>query len=400
VEPEQENRGQVSGIERRPSRRLRALALIVLLTTIFCLLLYLLWRFVGPSTPKEQIEFVQAVVVLISGAMFLSGLYLIAQYLQIPYFGVGAMTFLVAVTVLWGLIKPTTVDQRIAFFQTMGGIVGGSALLFGLYFTAQTLRVNREGQITERFTRAIDQLGATDETTGKPRLEIRLGGVYALERIAWDSPERDYSTVMEVLTAYVRENTTQAPGPSKGSSDAALTSNEATAEADKGAKQPAPPEPRRPTADIQAILDVLGRAQDRVPEKYRTRLDLNEAILQNARLKKANLSEARLRRVDLRGADLRGADLREASLWGANLREADLREADLRGANLLAADLRGADLRGAILQAAKRMTQDQIESTIGSSETKLPEGRNRPKLWSKSLEEQKEILEVRINRAE
>src|SRR5215217_8163404 len=110
-------------------------------------------------------------------------------------------------------------------------------LLVGLFFTWRSLRQTREsqaqtqentqrtlelteqGQITERFTRAIDQLGATYETTGKPRLEIRLGGVYALERIAWDSPERDYSTVMEVLTAYVRENTSLAPGPSSRSSD-------------------------------------------------------------------------------------------------------------------------------------------------------------------------------------
>jgi hypothetical protein len=38
-------------------------------------------------------------------------------------------------------------------------ILGGAALLSGLYSTWRTLQVNREGQITERFTRAIDQLG-------------------------------------------------------------------------------------------------------------------------------------------------------------------------------------------------------------------------------------------------
>src|SRR5829696_4544815 len=111
--------------------------------------------------------------------------------------------------------------------------------------TQRTLELTEQGQITERFTRAIDQLGATDETTGKPRLEIRLGGIYALERIAWDSPERDYSTVIEVLTTYVRENTPQAPRPSKGSSEAASTSNEDTAEGDEGAQRPVPPESRR-----------------------------------------------------------------------------------------------------------------------------------------------------------
>jgi hypothetical protein len=135
---------------------------------------------------------------------------------------------------------------------------------------------------------------------------VRLGGIYALERIARDSPKRDYSTVMEVLTAYVRENTRQALGPSTVSSDAASTSNEATAEAGERAQQSAPPERFRPTADIQAILDVLSRAQTRVPDEYRTLLDLHEANLW-----RANLIGADLRRARLLGAFLKGAFLEE-----------------------------------------------------------------------------------------
>jgi hypothetical protein len=53
-----------------------------------------------------------------------------------------------------------------------------------------------QGQITERFTRAIDQLGSD-------HLDVRLGGIYALERIARDSPG-NRSTIGEVLTAYIR----------------------------------------------------------------------------------------------------------------------------------------------------------------------------------------------------
>jgi hypothetical protein len=98
------------------------------------------------------------------------------------------------------------------FRQTLVQLVGGVALLGGLYFTAQTLRTSQEtlrvnqktlettqqGQITERFTKAIEQLG------DKERLMVRLGGIYALERIARDS-ESDHWAVMEVLTAFVRE---------------------------------------------------------------------------------------------------------------------------------------------------------------------------------------------------
>jgi hypothetical protein len=170
----------------------------------------------------------------------------------------------------------------------------------------RTQELTEQGQITERFTRAIEQLGATDDH-GKIRLEIRLGGIYALERIALDSPERDYSTVMEVLTAYVRENSRPARGPSKGYSNMASTSNKSTAEADEEANESASSAARRPTADIQTILDVLGRAQTRVPKEYRTRLDLHEA----------NLQDAYLQDADLRGTELRGAELERAYFQGA-----------------------------------------------------------------------------------
>jgi hypothetical protein len=210
--------------------------------------------------------------------------------------------------------RPALVNE---YRRTWAQIIGGFGLLLGLYFTWRRIEISqreleatRDQQVTERFTRAIDQLGADDDD-GNPRLEIRLGGIYALERIARDSlamenfPGRDYSTVMEVLTAYVRENTHQGPGPSKGASEAASTANEATAEEDEGSKQPAPPEPRRPTADIRAILDVLGRAQAHVPEEYRTRLDLHEAILRGANLQRA----------DLQGAYLQGAVMPDGQMY-------------------------------------------------------------------------------------
>ena len=43
-----------------------------------------------------------------------------------------------------------------------------------------------EEQFTKRFHKAIKQLGAINQD-GKIKLEVRLGGIYALERIARDS---------------------------------------------------------------------------------------------------------------------------------------------------------------------------------------------------------------------
>src|SRR5918998_1171927 len=107
--------------------------------------------------------------------------------------------------------RPALVNE---YRRTWSQIIGGFALLLGLYFTWRRVEISQNQQVTERFTRAIDQLGASDDD-GNPRLEIRLGGIYALERIARDSPERDYQTIVEILTAYIREN---APASASGQS--------------------------------------------------------------------------------------------------------------------------------------------------------------------------------------
>jgi hypothetical protein len=231
--------------------------------------------------------------------------------------------------------RPALVNE---YRRTWAQIIGGFGLLLGLYFTwrrieisQQELEATRDQQVTERFTRAIDQLGATDNEGENKKLEIRLGGIYALERIAGDSlamenfPGRDYSTVMEDLTAYVRENTRQTPESSKGSSEADSTSNAAPSDTDEAAEQPGLPERIRPPADIQAILDVLGRAQNRAPEEYRTRIDLHEVNLRGASLQGANLQ----------GAYLRGAILQEAILEGAILQEAEVTDEALADAQSL-----------------------------------------------------------------
>jgi hypothetical protein len=223
-------------------------------------------------------------------------------------------------------------DARTTLLQGLGG----SVLLLGAYFTWRQLRhsvesgreqheLDRQGQITERFTRAVDQLGS-------PSLDVRLGGLYALERIARDS-EEDRGPIAEILAAYTRVH-------------AALPSDDA--------RQLPPPDPvlpwlRNRAADLQAALYVLGR---RPPGHEAARLDisrvdLRRSYLRDARLvlircRDATLAGSWLAEADLSDSDLTRTDLRGVSLKGACLRGARLQEADLRGADLTAADLRGA----------------------------------------------------------
>jgi hypothetical protein len=113
------------------------------------------------------------------------------------------------------------------------------------HVTWRTLQVNREGQLTERFTRAIDQLGKTDDE-GNELFEIWLGGTYALDRIARES-KVDYWSVIEVLTAYVRTNVPRPPTTAAKSSDNFEHEKELEAELSHQHRR----------LDIQAILYIL-----------------------------------------------------------------------------------------------------------------------------------------------
>jgi hypothetical protein len=81
--------------------------------------------------------------------------------------------------------------------------VGGAVVLFGAYATWRQLRVSqdglnatREGYITDRFSRAVDQLGSE-------KLDVRIGGLYALWRIA-DHSAQDREAVISIMAAYLR----------------------------------------------------------------------------------------------------------------------------------------------------------------------------------------------------
>jgi uncharacterized protein YjbI with pentapeptide repeats len=313
--------------------------------------------------------------------------------------------------------------------RTMATALGAIILLGGAYFTWRNIKLVQEGQITDRFTKAIEQLGAVD-ASGKKKLEVRLGGIYALERIANQS-ERDHWPIMEVLCTYVRENS---PAPAK----------EENPQEDPGL-EPSPDVPPLAT-DIQAILTVLGR-RDRKYERDQI-LDLRDTDIRGAQLPVADLSGANLRRAllrrawlggvnlsraffdeadlcqadlphaDLHGAVLDRADLRHtnfisanlvaASFAGTNLSNADLRytllrganfsvanwelelerktgvefpRANLRGAHLGNADFRDANLSGTDLRQTEGLTQEQVNSAKGDSNTQLPDGLHVPDSW-------------------
>ncbi len=277
-------------------------------------------------------------------------------------------------------LKPSTPEQKKEVVSLTLQTLGGAALLLGAWFTWQQLINSREelknsrdalittqqGQITDRFTRAIDQLGKDDEgadargakgsTAYQKNLALRLGGIFALERIAKDS-KPDHATVMEVLTAFVRQHAAWVDEqPEKGS---------------------AQPDIR---LDIQAILTVIGRRDLTYKRGESERLnlsatDLRWAILNKAKfdgvdLTSSHLENAQLKETELNETILTNVDLTDAVMEGAQLQRADLRGAVFRNAKVAGANFKEAKLQGADLSEAVGLTQEQLNSAQTDSNTK------------------------------
>ena len=295
----------------------------------------------------------------------------------------------------------------------------------------QNAQAAQDKQITERFAKAIEQLG-------NEKIETRLGAIYTLERIAKDSKD-DHWTIMEVLTAFVRENALLKKDEDKAENAKPLINYWSNGNKQENIEQ----KPKLQT-DIQAALTVIGGRNKNGQENQRLDLrnidirgaDLTKVEMQGANLSQANLQrafltganlqmafliEANLQRAFLTGAnlqmaflieanlqeaylsdvnliganlskanlqvtDLSKANLQMASLHQANLQMAFLYQANLQGAYLSQANLQGADLteanlQGAIFRGAKNLEQHQIESAKGDRTTILPENLQPPEHW-------------------
>jgi len=192
-------------------------------------------------------------------------------------------------------------------------LIGLLAVISGAVFTGRTYYVNRQGQITDRFTKAIGQLGDTAAT------DVRLGGIYSLERIARES-EYDHGPITEVLSAFVRERRT-----ARGASPV-----------------------ERVPADIQAAITVLGRRRLDQEVDGPTRLNLRGIQTRGVDLRgDKERRSGRFDRADFSGAALEGVDLSYASLDGATMNHTHLEGAHFYWTSLDRCFLERANLQGA-----------------------------------------------------
>ena len=267
---------------------------------------------------------------------------------------------------------------------------------------------------------------------------MRIGAILALERISQDS-QRDHWPVIEILTAYLKNNTSLEKNPLPKEVMNKINSIINT-------DLYFIPEPR---VDIQLIMRVLGRRSwgNRVISYFKNQrldlrslnlceIDLQKANLgfanfsetylvnsvlyeanfkysnfsnsnlkmaysykvnfQNANLYKATLFYVNLFKANLKRANLSQVNLTKANLSQANLKGAFLHQVDLQRTNLIQANLRDADLSLLTLigfnEERLEKLQKQLNLTYGNEKTSLAESFKRPEHWGKSWQEQSNVI--------
>ncbi|MDZ8025635.1 MAG: pentapeptide repeat-containing protein [Nostoc sp. DedQUE01] len=304
-------------------------------------------------------------------------------------------------------VKELSIQEKIQYrnqaLTTTAIVFLASAAMFNAYYSAkhtqalqknaiaaeknleidiQNAKLNQDRLIAERFMGAISQLG-------HEKIETRTGAIYALERVAQDFP-KEHWTIMEILTAFVRENTPiqqVKPEPQKPEYSPAIYSNRRKG-GSRSTQQLHPnfhEEITKIRTDIQAALTVIAR-RNLLEDPKDQKLDLRNTDIRRADLVGASLQQADLRGADLSGADLRGADLSETDLNGAKLVRsilyetkllktsligADLSWANLNRANLCGANLRSASLVGASLRAANLQGTNLYKANLQQATLKI-----------------------------
>ena len=298
--------------------------------------------------------------------------------------------FVEVVQELWHLTEGSSADeadgsaerehiQAMVFaIGLLGALLTAPIVPYRLWLQNRQTVTSEQGHITDRLTRAIEQLGAEktqrktvfDESSVAriaedtvPNLEVRLGAIYALERIAQDS-ERDHIPVMETLCAYIRQNAPASeaedhhlgtwPSVWIGDPDNREERSEFYARLDERheglhAWLDALPLPR---VDIQAAMSVIGRrsaSQIALERQAEFKLDLRETDLRCVDLKDLNFDNTNFHRARLENALFTCTSMVKAYLHEARLEGVDAAQANFAHADLSSAYLEDASFIEAIL---------------------------------------------------
>lgn len=193
-------------------------------------------------------------------------------------------------------------------------------------------KTSQQGLLNERYQKGAEMLG-------RKVLSVRLGGIYALSRLAGDHADQYHIQIMNLLCAFVRNPTKDEEAGLKKIGVRQLS---------KELQQ-----------IIQSTLKTMGAHSD-------TGTELTIEVTRDD-------VQAALAAIGARSA--KGKKLEEKNKILLNLTKANLANTDLAGADLTNTDLTGADLTranvtGADLSMVKGLTQEQLNTTQADSSKK------------------------------
>jgi hypothetical protein len=246
----------------------------------------------------------------------------------------------------WNYIEAKGRAQAgITLLQTIVTTIGGIAIFWNIVIarrqvaaTQQQMVITQEQIITDRFSKAVEQLGSE-------QLAVRVGAIYSLKRIAKDSI-RDHWTVMEVLAFFIQDRCPLRNGDEISQKTDAFK-------------------------DVQAAVIVLGRrtsSQD--PEDNHLeltyidlrRVSFEQGDFRNTVFLRSNLTGIRFYKAKLEKSNFWQANLTRVKLLKANLSQADLVETNFYEADLRECNLSGANINKANFTKARGLTVEQIQS--------------------------------------
>ena len=220
----------------------------------------------------------------------------------------------------------------------IGGVVAALLAVWRSRVAERQVETAQQSLLNERYQRGAEMLGSDVHT-------VRLGGIYALQRLAEEHPEQYHIQIMRLLCEFARHPTKDESDPADGDAlSPRPDGDDAAASQHSQLRQ-----------DVQAVMAAISNCHAKQLDLEQTsefRLDLRHANLTQADLEMTNLSGANLRNARLSRANLLGADLSFVDLAAAVLRDAELWKADLSRTNLLDANLSEAFLHDAILSDA------------------------------------------------
>lgn len=206
---------------------------------------------------------------------------------------------------------------------TIATITGGVVLFLNFRVANKNAMISNKNHettslrlISERLAKAIDQLG-------NENIHIRIGGIYSLEKIAYDSPQ-DYWPIMEILSAFIRENS-----PIKEEIEL-----------------------QKISTDTQASLTVIGRCNPVTEEgiqMFEIRSSHNERLdLSRTNLTGANFYELKMVNINFSNAILCNSmaiktDFENSNFYQTNLEGSKVNGANFRGTNLSKANVNKTD---------------------------------------------------------